>query len=299
MHTESTQSEREPKIFRTLREDVQRGDFKRSIKREYEELKDFMLDEERRQRLSDMSWWRRWFYIGWWLFKSLFFKLTPARRILLVVGIIFIVGSKSVTFSAEQVHVSSDTSGVGGLCILFVLMLELKDKLVAKKELEAGHAVQEALMPERSPSVPGWDLWLFTRSANEVGGDLVDFMKLNEERFGVALADVAGKGLRAALLAAKLQATLRALAPDFDSLSELGAKLNEICCRDNLKNVFASLVYFEVQPNSGSLRFSNAGHLPPLLVKEGKVETMEKGGSCIWNYAAHNFCGTRNRTPEQ
>ena len=73
------------------------------------------------------------------------------------------------------VHQSVDGSnqnnfGVGGLIILFFLMLELKDKLLARRELEAGHAVQQALMPERTPRAPGWGLWLFTRSANEVGG---------------------------------------------------------------------------------------------------------------------------------
>ncbi|MEK7248869.1 MAG: hypothetical protein AAB209_00460, partial [Bacteroidota bacterium] len=149
MTTENTRSREEPKVFRTLRDDVTRGDFKRSVKRDYSEMKEFMLDEQRKKRLTKMSPLRRWFYTAWWLFKSLIFKLTPARRILLVVGIIFIIGSKTITFSDEHVRVSSDTNGLGVLCILFVLGLELKDKLVARRELEAGRAVQEALMPER------------------------------------------------------------------------------------------------------------------------------------------------------
>src|SRR5512138_3275825 len=92
-----------------------------------------------------------------------------------------------------------------------VLMLELKDKLLARSELEAGRTVQLALMPDRPPVVPGWDIWLYSRSANDVGGDLVDYLQIDPQRLGVMLGDVAGKGLPAALLMAKLQATLRAL----------------------------------------------------------------------------------------
>ena len=73
-------------------------------------------------------------------------------------------------------------------------MLELKDKLVARDELAAGRSVQQALMPETSPQIPKWDVWLFTRSANDVGGDLVDYVPVGPQRFGLALGDVAGKG---------------------------------------------------------------------------------------------------------
>ncbi|MEO8168827.1 MAG: SpoIIE family protein phosphatase, partial [bacterium] len=119
------------------------------------------------------------------------------------------------------------------------------------------------------------------RPATEVGGDLVDYIKLDGAGFGIALADVSGKGLSAALLAAKLQATLRAVTPGYASLDALGSKLNQIFCRDNLKNYFASLLYFDVQHNSGDVRVLNAGHPPPLLIKGKHVETMHKGGVAL------------------
>ena len=159
-------------------------------------------------------------------------------------------------------------------------MLELKDKLLAKDELEAGRKVQRALTPERSPKVDGWSIWLFTRPANEVGGDLVDYLKLNG-RVAIILADVAGKGLHAALLMAKLQATIRALAADFDSLSKLCTKINTIFCRDSLPNIFASMVYLEIKPNDSQVRFVNAGHFPPLLIKNGEVKETQKSNSAI------------------
>jgi sigma-B regulation protein RsbU (phosphoserine phosphatase) len=136
-------------------------------------------------------------------------------------------------------------------------------------------------MPERNPSVLGWDLWLFTRSANEVGGDLVDFLKLDGQRYGIAIGDVAGKGLSAALLTAKLQATLRALAGDFTSLAELAAKVNQIFCRDSLRSIFASMAYVELRPDSGSLRLVNAGHIPPILLRRTGIEKLVKGGVAL------------------
>jgi serine phosphatase RsbU (regulator of sigma subunit) len=273
-----------------LIDDVSRGDFFQVVRRELKELKEFMLDEDRKKRLAEISPWHRWFHMLWWLLKSLFFKLSPARRMLLVIGLVLLCSFRFQTHIGH-VFVNVDLTLLGGLILLFVLMFELKDKLVARSELDAGRAVQQALMPERSPHVPGWSFWLFTRSANEVGGDLVDFIRVNDIKCGVALGDVAGKGLRAALLMAKLQATLRALVADVTSLAEFGTKLNQIFSRDSIPTIFASLVYFEVQSDSeskpqpvadsGLVRVLNAGHFPPLIVRGTQVEKMERGGAAL------------------
>jgi serine phosphatase RsbU (regulator of sigma subunit) len=250
-----------------------------TLKREFNELKEFMLTEEQHDRLKHMGRFRQFFHVFIWLLKHLFLKLTSARRVLLLTGLILIMIHASAGNGSSDVQVNFQF--VGALVILFVLMLELKDKLLAHEELEAGRAVQNALMPERSPRVAGWNLWLFTRSANEVGGDLVDFLPVSESRFGIALGDVAGKGLRAALLAAKLQATIRAIASDFISLRDLGCKLNQIFCRDSLPNLFASLVYIEILPDSGAVRVMNAGHLPPLIMQQGTILQMKKAGPAL------------------
>jgi sigma-B regulation protein RsbU (phosphoserine phosphatase) len=281
MATNNTTLGHEPKIRSVLLDDLRQGDFVGTVRRDFRELRGFMLTEERQKRLKEMGRVKRWFFILWWLLKALILKLTPARRLLLIIGLVLVFATRTVSYEGRNFQMHSDTAAAGAVIILFVLMLELKDKLTAQKELEAGRAVQLALMPERSPNVPGWSLWLFTRSANEVGGDLVDFMRVNGNRFGVALGDVAGKGLRAALLMAKLQATLRALVPDVQSLAELGAKLNQIFSRDSIPTIFASLAYLEVQSDAGLVRVLNAGHFPPLIVKGTRVEKMEKGGAAL------------------
>ncbi len=184
----------------------------------------------------------------------------------------------------ESGQVTIDLFGpgfIGGLILLFILALELKDKLLARTELEEGRAIQKALMPERSPKINGWDIWLYTQSANEVGGDLLDLIKINDDRYGLAIGDVSGKGLSAALMMAKLQATIRALAPDYNSLNDLGVKLNEIFQRDGIRRIFASLLYLEFKPSSGEIEFINSGHFPPLIIENGNVTQLEKDAPAL------------------
>ena len=271
----------EPKLRAVLLDDIMRGDFIRTIRNDYAELKEFLLSEERRTRLADMNRLSRFLHLSWWLLKSLLLRLAPARRLLLALGILFYFFGDRMIQVGDRVQVGSDFRPIAAALFLFVLMLELKDKLVAREELEAGRAVQAALMPERSPLVAGWELWLFTRSANEVGGDLLDFIRLDDGKFGVAVGDVAGKGLRAALLTTKLQSTLRAFVTDKSSLQNLGSRLNVVFNRDSLPSLFASLLYFELDEKSDAIRFVNAGHIPPMIVRTGGVEKMEKGGMAL------------------
>lgn len=279
----------EPKLTQTLLHDVRRGDFRRTLRRDWSELKEFYLDDVRKARLQQMGTLKRFFVAGWWLVKSLLFKLTPARRVLLALGFILLLSSSTINYQDHDVAFNNDTKTFGFLILLFILMLELKDKLLAQNELEAGRSVQRALMPQTSPRVAGWELWLTTKPANEVGGDLVDYLELGASRYGIALGDVAGKGLKAALLMVKLQATLRALAEDYASLAALGKKLNAIFRRDGLPQSFISLVYVELQANSNNVRLLNAGHLPPILLREYQFTELPRGTAALGVLAEPHF----------
>lgn len=276
-----------PRLLHTIRQDVgrvgtdvRRSGIKSTVGRTLDDLREFYLTTEDRERLARMGRVPRAIYFLWWLLKSLFLKLTPARRILLLVAVAALVqGSASVT--SDRFRVSFDVGWVGVALILLVLALELKDKLLAREELEAGRAVQMALMPESAPVLEGWQVWLFTRPANDVGGDLVDYLRIEPQRAFIVLGDVAGKGLPAALLMAKLQATLRALAPEFTSLAEVGTRVNTILHRDGLPNRFATLVYLEVAPISGRVRVLNAGHMPPFVVRESTVSELPRGSFAL------------------
>ena len=268
----------------TLREDVNnvvddirtRG-FQRAVGGTLSSLEAFYLTDQDRRELAEMPPLRHWFRRVLWFIRGLLMKLTPARRIMLAAALLFFVlGLQRVEF--EAFRATFRFQPIGTLLILTVLTLELKDKLMARDELEAGRKVQLALMPNESPAIPGWDVWLYTQPANDVGGDLVDHLPLGRGRHSVALGDVAGKALPAALLSVKLQATLRALGPEFEALGDLGAAVNRILQRDGLPTRFASLVYLVVAPESGEIRILNAGHMPPLVVRGASVTTLERGG---------------------
>jgi hypothetical protein len=299
--TPGSVSRDEPDLLQTLGQDAQyvwtdvrRIGLVQSVKRTLSDLQKFYLSAHNRERLGAMPRVRRAIYLVAWLLKSLFLKLTPTRRVLFAVSLFLMIQSATVLRVSDQLQVVIRFPFVGFTLLLLILMLELKDKLVARNELEAGRAVQLALMPQSSPAISGWDLWLFTRSANDVGGDLVDYMQLGDQRFGVVLGDVAGKGLPAALLMSKLQATLRALASEETSLGALGSKMNRILCRDGLANRFATLVYMEIGPQSGCVRLLNAGHMPPFIIRAAALEELPRGAMALGmlpdaNFSEHAF----------
>ena len=277
----------EPRLFRQLKQDVRsvgadlRREGFRPVSRTFRDLQEFYLSSERKQRLADMNPVRRWIYFSAWIIKSLFLKLTHARRVMLVVGLVLVLTAGRVQFSSGNTSFEFNMPLTGIALVLLVLMLELKDKLLARDELEAGRAVQVALLPDRAPQVAGWDTWLYTQSANDVGGDLVDWLALDDRRTAVTLGDVAGKGLPAALLMAKLQATIRAFATEFPALGEIGVRVNRIIDRDGLPNSFATWLYLVITSGSPVLRWVNAGHMPPLLVGAGAPREVERGGPAL------------------
>ena len=268
-----------PRLIPTLRDDITSGGFFANMKREAREIEEFYLNDAERELIKKKGKVWRWFVLAWWVLKNSFFKLSSFRRLLLLLGLVLIF--LNVSYQPDNSSVTVQYHGLGVACILLVLILELKDKLLAHDELESGRAVQTAMMPVTTPFVPGWNVWLFTRSANEVGGDLVDFLRLDGNRYGVAIGDVAGKGLGAALFMVKIQSTLRALAPDFESLDSLASKLNSILIRDGMPSKFASLFFIRIDAATGTLRYFNAGHMPPLIVSPDGVTELPKGNAAL------------------
>jgi serine phosphatase RsbU (regulator of sigma subunit) len=274
-------------IISTLKDDVrlvaadvrERGG-SRTIGDTLASLEAFYLTADERRELEAMRPFRRLTRRVAWFIRGLLMKLTPVRRIMLAAALVLLVtGIQRVDI--ERVHMTLRFSLTGSLLLFAVLVLELKDKLTARDELEAGRAVQLAMLPREAPAIPTWDVWFYSKPANDVGGDVLDHLPLDDTRHGVALGDVAGKALPAALLSVKLQATLRALAPQSGNLGELGAAANRILFRDGLPTRFASLVYLILPTDSGRVRMLNAGHMPPLLVRQDTVTATQPGGMVL------------------
>jgi sigma-B regulation protein RsbU (phosphoserine phosphatase) len=259
----------DPSIGQIFVDDVKRTRFGRDYGQELKQLYYFYLDAERRDKLAGMGRIRRSVSMIAWLLKSLFLKLSPTRRLMLVAAFL-----ATIAGNTHLDRVTIDFRPAGFLLLLVVLMLELKDKLVAKDEIAVARQVQLALLPRVHPEIPGWQVWSYSRPANDVGGDLVDYVEMDGFRHGVVLGDVAGKGLGAALLTAKLQATLRAVLPDVVTLDDLGRRVNNIFYSKAFDNRYATLFFAQLEHDSGQLRYLNAGHNPPFVIRPDSVEKL-------------------------
>jgi serine phosphatase RsbU (regulator of sigma subunit) len=274
--TNNTTKRNDPPLLDAIQKDFQRGEFVNSLKRDFKEIKEFYISSEKKEKLQAMSPVKRAFWLTVWILKSLILKLAPARRLIFLIAfVLFFMGDNLIV---KDDHISLTTNfSLSAVLFVLVILLELKDKLLARDELEAGRKVQQALMPQQSPVIDGWQVFLFTRPANEVGGDLVDHLALNEQQHIVSIADVSGKGLQAALLTAKLQATIRALAAGEGSFETLFGDINRIFYRDRVPSSFASLLSVRIDARSGILRYVNAGHLPPIVLHSKNCRELSKG----------------------
>lgn len=137
-----------------------------------------------------------------------------------------------------------------------------------RKDLEGAKDVQQAFFPPQSFSIPCLSCETFYQPARGIGGDYYDFLSLAGRRWGIAIGDVSGKGIGAALLMASLQASLRAQAlhPHLD-LTALIGDVNRLVYESSPTAFFASLFYAEYEPATRTLQYVNAGHTPPIIVR--------------------------------
>ena len=140
--------------------------------------------------------------------------------------------------------------------------------------------IQLGLLPKELPKFGDFDLWGGSIPADEVGGDLYDFIEVSDRILGVAIADSSGHGLPAALQARDVITGLRvAIEENFKIIKGI-EKLNRVISRGSLSSRFISLFYAEVEPN-GNLLYTNAGHPPPIFIRDGRVKYLTKGGMIL------------------
>ncbi len=147
------------------------------------------------------------------------------------------------------------------------------------EELNMARKIQLDLLPDNPPNPEGYDIEIFYRPAREVGGDYYDFFYLPDRNLGLAVADVAGKGIPAALTMAGLKGTLEAHVQSIYSISKIIQKVNESSVLGEGDPIMTGLFYGVLDLDSGQLTYVNAGHNPPLLVKrQGESRWLDKGG---------------------
>ncbi len=164
-----------------------------------------------------------------------------------------------------------------------VIVSEAAQKERINRELEIAREVQERLFPQEFPRIEGLDYFGACRSALDVGGDYYDFIELPENKFGIAIGDISGKGIGASLMMASLQASLRGQAIHFKSdLAALMKQINSLVYEASTSNRYATFFYAQYEPVTRKLTYVNAGHNPPFVLrKSGKVLRLEEGGAVV------------------
>jgi phosphoserine phosphatase RsbU/P len=240
------------------------------------------------------------------LFWAILEKLTPARRVLLLAALILLfLPSSSSQFPDRGGHLEIHEFDVhvwGGMLMLVVLLLELADRVVMKRDLEIAKDIQAWLLPGAPLQIPGYQIAYATQPANTVAGDYYDVIlrpgkttlsgdqsgdqsenqsrDQSGDRILFVVADVAGKSIPAAMVMATFQASLRTLSTSGVALAELVAGVNRYACSNSQGGVrFTTAFFAELDPATGNVEYVNAGHNVPMLRrKSGAMERLEVGG---------------------
>ena len=155
------------------------------------------------------------------------------------------------------------------------------DKESFLKELEIARRLQRRLLPDQPPSIPGYDIAADNMPAREVGGDFFDFIPMTEDRWGFVIADVSGKGITAAIFMGLSRTIVRATMTRTLDISSSLQQANDLICRDSTSGMFVTLFYAVPIPEERKLRYVNAGHNPPLLLRKGSDEMVALRGKGI------------------
>lgn len=164
--------------------------------------------------------------------------------------------------------------------LMGLLMIEYRQKTSARAELDVARRVQTGLMPSADPVVPGLDISGECRPASDVGGDYFDYLWLNEDktRFGIAIADVSGKAMKAAMTAVMTSGMMYQEIGNSRTPREILTRINRPMYIRTEKHTFTAMSFAVIDTASRILSFSNAGQMNPLLLRAGSVRALKVGG---------------------
>ena len=187
-----------------------------------------------------------------------------------IVGVLQLINKKQGAFGQGDLDFLSSISDHMAIAMEnATLHLELLEKQRMEQELALGREIQSRLFPSPPVDVAGTELAAFSLPCYEVGGDYYDFIELPDGDLGLAIGDVSGKGVAAALIMSSLQAALRVAAPLEDDLPRLVRRLNALVYRNTRARKYVTFFFARYTPSTGALRYVNAGHNPAFVAGDG------------------------------
>lgn len=171
---------------------------------------------------------------------------------------------------------------VGSLAIVSIenqrLFKEALEKQKLEEDLEIAREIQRNLLPHKIPQFKNFDLAATTVFSKQVGGDYYDVIPLDQNNFCVAVADVSGKGVSAALMMANLQAFLKTICKQGMKIDEATGLINDLISENTTEGKFITFFWSTIDDKQKKINYVNAGHNPPLLIRKGKISKLDKGG---------------------
>jgi sigma-B regulation protein RsbU (phosphoserine phosphatase) len=144
-----------------------------------------------------------------------------------------------------------------------------------ERELQLAKEIQATFLPHQLPDLPGWELNTYWQPAHQVGGDFYDLLLLDDQHFGIVIADVADKGMPGALFMTLIRTLLRAAAKDQLSPAAVLKQVNELLVPDSKNSMFVTIFYGVISLDSGKFLYANAGHNPPIIKRVDSDELIE------------------------
>ena len=177
-------------------------------------------------------------------------------------------------------------NGIAQQAALAIQNERLQREMVVRERLETevqlARQIQQTFIPESLPEHPGWELAALWKTARQVGGDFYDVFELPDRRLGLFIADVADKGMPAALFMALTRTLVRAAIIETPSPAEALRRVNDLLLPDTRQGMFVTAVYAVLDRATGELAYANAGHNPPLYLRaDGQIERLTRTGIAL------------------
>jgi sigma-B regulation protein RsbU (phosphoserine phosphatase) len=215
-----------------------------------------------------------------------------------IVGVLQLLNKTDGTFGPRDLDFLSGISDHMAIAMEnATLHIELLEKQRMEQELQLGREIQSRLLPHPPVDVIATELAALSLPCYEVGGDYYDFLELPDGDIGLAIGDVSGKGVSAALIMSSVQAALRVAAPIEEDLANLVSRLNALIFRSARGRKYATFFFGRYTPTTGLLRYVNAGHNPPFVAFDGQLEELSSSGKPIGIFAESSYHEIETQLP--
>jgi len=198
------------------------------------------------------------------------------------IGTLHIYTGQEHDFTDDEVRLFRSVAAQAAMVIERSRLLgERVDKMQMEHELQLAANVQKRMLPKESPNIPGLDIHAVNIPSRQVGGDFYDYIVMPEGRTGIVIADTVGKSIPAAILTASVRSALRAQAQNIFKIGQVVGRVNLMLCADSRPGEFVTLFYGVIDSVTHRMAYCNAGHDPPLLLRDGQIRRLTTGGPLL------------------